>query len=80
MSMFFLGERQFMSSLWYTRKMISLLSTLAIIGNVLFILWMTFNGIDERGQGATPAMIMSYIGLTLLLILNSVLLFRQRKK
>jgi len=50
------------------------LKYLALAGNILFILWITYNGIDEGFRG-TPYQIMSYIGLTGLLILNSVLLF-----
>ncbi len=55
-----------------------LLKYLALAGNILFILWMTYNGIDE-GFSGTIYQKLSYIGLTLLLILNSVLLFMNRK-
>jgi hypothetical protein len=51
-----------------------LLRLAALAGNALFILWLLYNGIDE-GFRATPYQLMSYIGLTLLLILNSILLF-----
>ncbi len=50
------------------------LKYLALSGNILFVLWMLFNGIDE-GFRATPMQLASYIGLTLLLALNSILLF-----
>ena len=46
----------------------------ALLGNILFILWMLYNSIDE-GFRASAYQLFSYIGLTLLLILNSVLLF-----
>jgi hypothetical protein len=48
---------------------------LAIAGNVLFILWVTYNGIDE-GFSGTRVQIASYIGLMLLLALNTVLILR----
>jgi hypothetical protein len=51
----------------------------AIFGNVLFILWLTYNGIDE-GFRATPYQLVSYIGLFLLLSLNIVLLLVKTKK
>lgn len=50
------------------------LKYLAVAGNALFILWLLYNGIDE-GFRASTYELMSYIGLTGLLILNSVLLF-----
>jgi len=52
---------------------LSLLRIIAIAGNVVFILWITYNGIDEGFKGTLPQ-IASYIGLTTLLILNIVLL------
>jgi hypothetical protein len=55
---------------------ISLFKDLAIAGNVIFILWITYNGINEGFKG-TLVQIFSYIGLTLLLILNSILLLRK---
>ena len=54
----------------------TLLKYAAIAGNVLFVLWLTYNGIDEGFKG-TLYQIMSYIGLTLLLALNTVLLLRK---
>jgi hypothetical protein len=54
-----------------------LLRYLALIGNILFILWMTYNGIDE-GFSGTIYQKLSYIGLTGLLIVESVLIFVKR--
>ncbi len=51
------------------------LSHAAIAGDVLFILWMTFNGIDE-GFSGTPMQAASYVGLTAVLLLNIALLWR----
>ena len=60
------------------RKLIfNLLKVAAIFGNVVFVLWITYNGIDEGFRG-TPYQIMSYIGLVLLLSLNTVLLLLNR--
>ena len=55
-------------------SLLTFLKYCAVAGNILFILWMLYNGIDE-GFRATPYQIASYVGLTLLLLLNSVLLF-----
>jgi len=55
-------------------KALAALKVLAVAGNGLFILWMLYNGIDE-GFRASAYQLASYIGLTLLLLLNSVLLF-----
>ncbi len=49
----------------------------AILGNVMFILWMTYNGIDENFKG-TIYQKLSYIGLVSLLILNIGLLYRKK--
>ena len=46
----------------------------AIAGNVLFVLWILANGINESFTG-TPIEVVSYIGLILLLMLNTVLLY-----
>jgi hypothetical protein len=51
---------------------------LAIAGNVLFILWMSFNAIDEHFKG-TILEKMSYAGLLLLLLLNIALISYSRR-
>jgi len=48
---------------------------LAIAGNVLFILWVTYNGIDEGFHG-TMVQKASYVGLMMLLVLNTVLILQ----
>ncbi len=50
------------------------LRLLVVLGNVLFVLWITYNGIDE-GFSGTLVQKASYISLMLLLLVNSVLLF-----
>jgi hypothetical protein len=50
----------------------------AIPGNVLFILWVTYNGIDEGFRG-TLVQKASYVGLMLLLALNTILILRRGK-
>jgi len=57
-------------------RLIDRLKYPAVAGNVLFILWMTYNGIDEGFKG-TVYQKLSYIGLTMLLVLNSFLLLRK---
>jgi len=56
----------------------SLFKYLAIAGNVLFILWVTYNGIDEGFSGTLPEKA-SYVSLMLLLVLNMVLILRKGK-
>jgi hypothetical protein len=52
----------------------------AIAGNILFILWMTFNALKE-GFSGTIYEKLSYVGLVCLLVLNSylVLVAKQRQ-
>lgn len=54
----------------------------AIAGNILFALWILYNGVNEGFRG-TPVEIVSYVGLVVLLPLNAILLIlvgrRQRK-
>jgi hypothetical protein len=49
----------------------------AIGGNALFVLWVLRNGINEGFRGTGPE-IASSIGLTILLVLDSVLLYQDR--
>ena len=58
---------------------IELLSWLAIAGNILFVLWILYNGINESFQGTTIEKI-SYITLMGLLAVNAFLLLRKTKK
>ena len=61
---------------------IELLSLLAIVGNILFVLWILYNGINESFQGTTIEKI-SYVALMGLLAVNALLLIsnqRQQKK
>jgi hypothetical protein len=53
----------------------NLFKYVAVAGNVLFILWVTYNGIDE-GFSRTLVEKVSYAGLMLLLVLNTVLILR----
>jgi hypothetical protein len=54
----------------------TLFKYLAIAGNVLFILWVTYNGIDE-GFSGTLVQKASYVSLMLLLTLDTVLILRK---
>ncbi|MFZ1040776.1 MAG: hypothetical protein WCA79_01650 [Anaerolineales bacterium] len=51
---------------------------LVIAGNVLFILWVTYNGINEGFRG-TLVEKASYVALMVLLVLNIVLILRKEK-
>jgi hypothetical protein len=52
-----------------------LLKTLVIAGNIVFVLWILFNGMNENWAGTTPEKV-SYSSLVVLLILNAYLLSR----
>jgi len=58
------------------KSFLNLFSWVAILGNTLFIFWITYNGIDQ-GFSGTPAQIASYLGLTLLLLLNIFIIWRK---
>jgi len=52
---------------------------LAIAGNIMFFLWILYNGVNESFQG-TPLEIVSYIGLMILLLVNTFLLYNRQRK
>lgn len=54
----------------------TILRLAAIVGDVVFMLWITYNAIDSGFVGR-PAEIASWIGLLALLALNVVLLCRR---
>ena len=58
---------------------IELVSWLAIAGNILFVLWILYNGINESFQGTTIEKI-SYITLMGLLAVNALLLIRKNSQ
>jgi len=57
---------------------INFLKSGAIAGNVLFILWVSFNAIKEHFSGTVYEKI-SYVALMALLITNCVLIIRSFK-
>ena len=57
---------------------IELLSWAAVAGNILFVLWILYNGINKSFQGTTIEKI-SYIALMGLLAVNAFLLIRKTK-
>jgi hypothetical protein len=60
-------------------SLIELLSLLVITGNILFVLWILYNGINESFQGTTIEKI-SYVTLMGLLAINAFLLIRNRRQ
>ncbi len=58
---------------------IELLSWAAVAGNILFLLWILYNGINENFQGTTIEKI-SYITLMGLLAVNALLLIRKNRQ
>jgi hypothetical protein len=59
--------------------LIELLTIAALIGNLLFMLWITYNGLHEHFRGTVYEKL-SYIGLMGLLIINSLLILRKNKR
>ena len=57
----------------------ALLSLAAIAGNILFTLWILFNGINEGFQGTAVEKI-SNVTLMGLLMVNAFLLIRNRRQ
>jgi hypothetical protein len=60
------------------KLLISLLRYAALTGNILFCLWITFNGL-KAGFSGTIYEKLSYIGLMLLLTINSFLILSRMK-
>jgi hypothetical protein len=60
-----------------TSIIIELLTWAAIAGNILFMLWISFNAISEHFRGTIYQKI-SYVGLMGLLAINSILVLRRR--
>jgi hypothetical protein len=52
---------------------------IAIIGNLIFVLWILRNGINE-GFNANIVQVVSYISLIFLLVLNAFLLYSSQRK
>ena len=50
------------------------LRALAIAGNVLFVLWILYNGIDEGFKVTSISQMLLYIGMMIVLSLNAALL------
>lgn len=59
--------------------LIELLSWAAVAGNILFILWVLYNGIHAHFRGTIYEKL-SYFGLMGLLTVNSVLVLRNRRQ
>ena len=59
-----------------SKQFIALLRFAAISGNVLFVLWVTFNGWQEGFSGSIYQKL-SWVGLITLLSINSFLILRK---
>lgn len=55
----------------------ALIRRLAVTSNLLFVLWILYNGVNEDFQ-AKPVEVVSYVALMILLLLNAFLLSRSR--
>ena len=58
-------------------KIYKILRIIAVIGNVLYFLWILYNGIDERFANIGTVQGVSLIGLMVLLVINIFLFFRK---
>ena len=56
----------------------NVLSWAAVVGDILFALWILVNGINEHFQGTLPEKV-SYITLMGLLTVNAFLLLRSKR-
>lgn len=56
-----------------------ILTVLAVIGNIIFMLWITYNGINEGFEGTLPEKV-SYVGLMGLLVINTILILSVRSR
>jgi hypothetical protein len=61
-----------------TSVLIMFLTWAALAGNILFMLWISYNGISEHFRGTVYEKL-SYISLMVLLAINSILVLRKRK-
>jgi hypothetical protein len=52
----------------------NLLRYLAVAGNIVFVLWILYNGIEEGFQATAPLQILLYIGMLILLSVNAAVL------
>jgi hypothetical protein len=55
------------------RGMTHALRYAAIAGNIVFLLWILYNGVNGGFRGTRPKVV-SYVGLAVLLLLNAILL------
>jgi DMSO/TMAO reductase YedYZ heme-binding membrane subunit len=55
------------------RRVPDWLRYLAIVGNLVFLLWVLYNGINE-GFRATPVQFASYFGVMALFVVNAAIL------
>lgn len=58
------------------KQIMNFIKYITIAGNIIYILWILYNGINEGFKGSW-VQIFSYIGLVGLLALNSILLLRK---
>ena len=72
-----LEVRYFKIIIMQNKQLMLLLKYAAIAGNIIFILWILFNGINEGFKG-TLVEKFSYAGLIGLLAINSILLGSRR--
>lgn len=61
----------------YKNETYQVLKIIAICGDVIYILWMIYNGIDEGSHGIGSVQAVAISGLIILLILNIILLKRK---
>ena len=60
-------------------KRYNMLQYIAILGNVIYILWVLYNGIDEGFRNIGSVQSIALLGLIVLLILNITIIYHLRK-
>jgi hypothetical protein len=59
--------------------LIEVLTIASLVGNILFMLWISYNGLKEHFKGTVYEKL-SYFGLMILLIINSFLILRKNQR
>jgi len=60
-----------------SNKIYNALRYIAIMGNIIYFLWILYNGISEGFANIATVQNISLIGLMILLLFNAILFFRK---
>jgi hypothetical protein len=51
-----------------------IIRSLVILGDILYFLWIFYNGIDDDFH-ASPMQLVSYVGILILLVVNAIIIY-----